>query len=358
MQSKKLFVFAALLIVASMLLGACQPAAAPVEQVAEKKVLKLNMGPGDIPTLDPSLATDTSSNQIIELITVGLTRQNEVTTEVEPGLATSWTLSDDGLTYTFTLREDVPWVKYDAVSGEVVQVLDCEGNPRMVTAQDHVYGMLRTLNPETASDYAYVLAFALKGGADYNAGTLVDVATGEVIADPETFEGESAPIGPEVVAVKAVDNKTVEMTFNEAAVFNLNIAGMWVAHAMPQFQIEGDDCTEGKGNRWIETGFNVSYGPYALKEWVHDSYITLVKNPFWPGQDSVPVAKIDEITWLMLDDAPAFAEYEAGNIDIARVPQADMDRVKADPTLSAELLIAPRSVHLLLRLQHHRSVCG
>lgn len=341
MQSKKLFVFAALLIVASMLLAACQPAAAPAEAVAEKKVLNLNMGPGDIPTLDPALATDTSSNQIIELITVGLTRQNEVTTDVEPGMATSWSMADDGVTYTFTLREDVPWVKYDAVSGEVVQVMDCEGNPRMVTAQDFVYGMLRTLAPATASDYAYVLAFALKGGADYNAGTLVDVATGEVIEDPETFEGESAPIGPEVVAVKAIDNKTVEMTFNEPAVFNLNIAGMWVAHAMPAFQIDGDDCTEGKGDRWTETGFNVSYGPYALKEWVHDSYITLVKNPFWPGQDNIPQPKIDEITWKMLDEVPAYSEYEAGTLDIAAVPLADIDRVKADPTLSKELVIAP-----------------
>ncbi len=60
----------------------------------------------------------------------------------------------------------------------------------------------------------------------------------------------------------------------------------------------------------------------------------------------------------MLDEVAAFAEYEAGNLDVATVPLADMDRVKADPTLSKELQIAPESVHLLLRLQHQGAVRG
>ena len=59
----------------------------------------------------------------------------------------------------------------------------------------------------------------------------------------------------------------------------------------------------------------------------------------------------------MLDDAVAFAEYEAGNMDASAVPSADLDRVKADPVLSAELVTCPGHVHLLLWLQHHRSGC-
>jgi oligopeptide transport system substrate-binding protein len=78
-----------------------------------------------------------------------------------------------------------------------------------------------------------------------------------------------------------------------------------------------------------------------MKEWIHDSSITIVKNPFWPGTDDIPVAKIDEVTWYMLDESVAFADYEAGNIDAAAVPSSDLDRVKADPTLSAELVTAP-----------------
>lgn len=343
----KLLAVVALLAVLSMALTACQPAAvptpetivqtvivegqpkevvvtatpAPVESAApEKKVLDLNMGPGDVPTLDPSVAEDTSSNQIIELITVGVTRQNEVTTAIEPGLAKEWTISDDGLTYSFKIRDDVKWVKYDAVSDSVVEVNDCEGKPRMVTAKDFEYGLLRTLNPATASPYAYVLE-VIQGASEYNNGKTED---------------------PTTVGVKAVDDTTLEVKFKADASFNANIIGMWVGRAEPKWLIEGDDCTEARGERWIETGFNQSYGPYALKEWVHDSLITLIKNPFWPATiESVPQPKIDEITWTMLDDSPSFADYEAGNIDVARVPQSEMDRVKSDPTLSKELMIAP-----------------
>ncbi len=322
----RVFALIALLAVASMALAACQPAA-PATPAATSapaapatKVLDLNMGPGDIPTLDPSLATDTSSITIIENETVGLTVQNEETSALEPGLAQSWDISADGKTYTFHLRTDVPWVKYDAVTKQVVQVNDCNGSPRMVTAQDFVYGALRTLAPATASDYAYVLAFAVAGASDYNSGTAAD----------------SSGVG-----IKAVDASTVEITFNSPAAYDAAIAGMWVARAEPSWLIDGDDCTDARGDRWTETGFNQSYGPYALKEWVHDSYITLIKNPFWPGQDNIPVAKIDEVNWSMLDDQPAFADYEAGNLDAAAVPSTDIDRVKSDPVLSEELKIWP-----------------
>lgn len=340
---RKLSLLVGLLVVASMILAACTPAPtaepiyvtqivegtpqvvvitatpAPVEpEPAEMKVLRLNMGPGDIPTLDPALGTDTSSIQIIWETHLGLARQDEVTNEVQPGIAESWDISEDGKVYTFHIRPDIYWVKYNGT--EVVQVLDCEGNPRTVKAQDFYYGILRTLAPATASQYAYVLGFALAGAADYNNGVTDDPAT---------------------VGVKVIDDLTLEMTFLDAAAYNAAIAGMWVAAAQPQWLIEGDDCTEARGDRWTETGFHQSYGPYAMKEWIHDSEITLIKNPFWVGIDSTPEPKIEEVTWVMLDAEPAFAEYEAGNLDAAAVPSTQLDRVKTDPTLSAELVVAP-----------------
>jgi oligopeptide transport system substrate-binding protein len=79
-----------------------------------------------------------------------------------------------------------------------------------------------------------------------------------------------------------------------------------------------------------------------MKEWVHDSHIVMVANPFWPDNiPSVPKPKIEEIVFRMLDESPAFAEYEAGNLDVAGVPLSEIDRVKADPKLSQELKIAP-----------------
>jgi oligopeptide transport system substrate-binding protein len=118
---------------------------------------------------------------------------------------------------------------------------------------------------------------------------------------------------------------------------------MWIGRPQPKWIIEGDcdGAIEARGERWTEPGFFQSYGPYTMSEWIHDSELTLAKNPFWPGSDSVAVAKIDEIHFSMLDDTVAFAEYEAGNLDAAAVPGTDLDRVKADPVLSQELVIAP-----------------
>jgi oligopeptide transport system substrate-binding protein len=343
----KLLVLAGLLIVVSMILGACQPAAvptpetiiqtvivegtpqvqiitatpAPVVEEVEMKTITLNMGPGDIPTIDPSLGTDTSSIQIAIETFVGLTRQHEVTNLVEPGMATEWSsvVNADGTeTITFKLRDDITWVRYNG--SEVEQVLDCEGAPRVVNANDFAYGILRTLKPETASQYAYVLGMSMVGAGDFNGG---------VTDDPTT------------VGVQVVDDFTISLSFLEQAAYNPAIAGMWIAYAEPSWIIDGDDCTEARGEKWTETGFFQGYGPYTLKEWVHDSTITLIKNPFWPGTAEIPQPKIEEVTWTMLDQSPSMAEYEAGNIDSVAVPLADMDRVKADPVLSAEYVVAP-----------------
>ena len=205
---------------------------------------------------------------------------------------------------------------------QVVKVQDCEGKDRMVKAQDFEYGLLRTLKPETASPYAFVLSFVLEGAEAYNTGTITDTAT---------------------VGVKALDDTHLEMTFKEPAAYNAAIAGMWTGYAQPKWIIEGDDCTEARGQRWIEPGFLQSYGPFTLKEWVHDSNISIVKNPFWPGTEYIPVPKLDEVTFAMLDPVAQLAEYEAGNLDNAGdVPLADLDRIKADPTLSKELSISPQ----------------
>jgi oligopeptide transport system substrate-binding protein len=291
---------------------------------AGPKVLRLNMGAGDVPTIDPGLATDSSSIQIDIESFVGLTRQSEITSLIEPGMATRWDISPDGRVYTFTLRSDVPWVKFDGE--KVVKVQSCpdadgKTEDRMVTAHDFEYGILRTLKPETASDYAYVLTFAIQGADDFNTGAITDTTK---------------------VGVKALDDATLEIRFNEPAAYNAAIAGMWPAYAVPGWVIEGNDCTEARGERWTEPGFFQSYGPFTLKEWVHDSTISIIKNPFWPGADNIPTPKLDEVRFSMLDQTAALAEYEAGNVDMTSVPLGDIDRLKGDPVLSREFRIGPQ----------------
>ena len=167
---------------------------------------------------------------------MGLTRPDPVTGEVLPYLATDWEVSDDGTVYTFNMRDDIPWVKYNPATGEWAQEVDEEGNPRFVTANDVVYGVKRTIDPATASTYAYVL-YNIKNAQPVN-------------------EGEEG-VTLDDVGVEALDDLTVQFTLEQPAAYFPSIAGMWVANAQPQWAIEE------WGNKWTEAGLIVTNGPYG-----------------------------------------------------------------------------------------------
>lgn len=283
------------------------------------KVLRTDIGPSDVPTLDPAIATDSSSIQILEMTYIGLTAINEAS-EFGPGMATEWTVTEneDGTaTYTFSLLQGVPWVRYNAESGAVEELTDADGNVRYVTAQDFVYGWKRTLDPATAGEYAYVLAPQVVGGESFNGG--------EGVADD--------------VAIRAVDDSTLEVVAPEPVAYTPSIYGLWMARPQPQWLIEEH------GEFWIEPENFASYGPYAIKEWPRGESITIIKNPYWPeGVEFVPQAKIDEIVFYVLDETTALARYEAGELDRTdTVSVADIPRIQADPVLSQEYYSGPQA---------------
>jgi oligopeptide transport system substrate-binding protein len=264
------------------------------------------------PNIDPSLSTDTTSVDIVSNIFMGLTRPDPVTGEVLPYLATDWEVSEDGTVYTFNMRDDIPWVNYDPGTGEWTQAVDEEGNPRFVTAQDVVYGTKRTIDPETASDYAYVL---------YN------------IVNAQAVNGGEEGVTLDDVGVEAIDDVTVQFTLNAPAAYFPAIAGMWVANAQPQWAIEE------WANKWTEAGLIVTNGPMGLEEWIHGGSLNLVKNPLWPDADTVQIERLVGV--MIQEESTAFAMYENNELDTVGVPSTEIDRVKADPVLGAELVNAP-----------------
>jgi len=286
-----------------------------VPEMGEQPVtLRWNFGT-EPPTVDPSLATDTTSVDIAYNLYMGLTRPDPVTGELTPGLATDWSVSDDGLVWTFNMRDDVPWVHLDPATGEFAVVTDEDGNERYVNANDIVYGVKRTIDPATASDYAYVL-YGIKNAAAVNGGE-------------EGFTLDD-------VGVAAPNDYTVEFTLESPAAYFPSIAGMWVAYAQPQWLIESD-----QGYQWTEPNIINTYGPYGLEEWIHGGALSMVKNPLFPDADSVQIERIEGV--MISEQSTAFAMYENDELDTAEVPLPEMDRVKTDPVLSEELFIAPQA---------------
>jgi oligopeptide transport system substrate-binding protein len=280
----------------------------PAEAAPGEELVTLNMDWGtEPPSLDPSLATDNISINIAGALFLGLTTFEG--DQVVPQLATDWESPDGGQTWIFNMRDDVVWINYNPATGEFTEL-----GP--VTAHDVVYGVKRTLDPRTASTYAYAL---------------YSIENAEAINTSEAT-GEELDALVETAGVEALDDYTVQFTLDSAAGFFPAIAGMWVARPMPQAVIEE------RGERWVEPGFIVTNGPYVLEEWAHDDHLNLLKNPFYYDADNVQIEKIEGI--MVTEASTAMALYEAGELDTlgdtVYIPLPDMDRIKADPVLSQE----------------------
>lgn len=270
----------------------------------------------DPPSLDPALAADTTSHFFINQMFIGLTTFDEKANVIS-ALATTWEVSKDGREWTFHLRDDVHWVRRDPKTGEIEDL-------GIVTAQDVVYGVTRTLDPRTASPYAYVLY-------------LIDGAEALNKADPNSKDFKELLTN---LGVSAPDNTTVLFKLKQPAAYLPAITGMRMAYPQPRAAIE-----QGK-DQWTEPGSIVTNGPYTLAEWNHSASLLLEKNPRWIKANEV---QIDLIGGPIIQEAStAMAMYEKNELDMVadppgwEPPLADMDRIRSDPQLSREYFTAPR----------------
>jgi oligopeptide transport system substrate-binding protein len=240
------------------------------------------------PSLDPGLATDTTSSNVILSIMDPLVELNPDTLEPEPALAESWEV--DGTTVTFTLREDGTWTN---------------GDP--VTAADFEYSWKRTLDPELAADYAYQL-YGIVGAAEYNG-----------------CEKNCAQMRDQV-GVRAVDDYTLEVELTSAQPWFIQ----QVAHH--SFLAVHQETVEQFGADWTEPANIVTNGPFMLESWEHEATINLVKNPDWRDADSVSLERIDGR--IIVDGTTRVQAFEAGEVDAldgAGLPPEEIERLKEEP---------------------------
>ena len=270
----------------------------------------------DPPSLDPALAVDAISTFFIRQMFIGLTGFDE-NANIVPALATAWEVSKDGRQWTFHLRDDVNWAYRNPNSGDFK-------NMGRVTARDVVYGVTRTLDPRTGSDYAYVL-YVIAGAEELNK------------ADPKAANFERLLTG---LGVSAPNDLTVVFRLKEPAAYFPSIAGMWISYPQPQATIEK------WGDGWTQSGLIVTNGPYTLRKWIHNDEIWLEKNPLWVKADNVQIELFGGP--IMQEATKAMAMYENNEIDIMADPPglppplADMERIRADTQLNQELFTAPR----------------
>jgi oligopeptide transport system substrate-binding protein len=302
------------------------PAPTPtLTPVPRPNVIRAHLLAGDNPVFDPAIGQDPTSVALIDAAFVPLVRLDEITNEARPGMATSWQASPDSKVYTFTMRANVPWVKYDATSKQMVKVQTCpdknkQTKDRLVSARDFEYGILRALKSATASPYAPALAAVIDGADAYLAGDVTDVNK---------------------VGVKAIDDATLTLRFKDAYAFAPTMASLAAMSAVPRWLIEGDACITRLNDKWTDAANLQTYGPFVLKEYTKGATMTLIKNPSWVADDSIPLPNIDQLSFASFDGATAVKKFQNGELDVVNVPTTEFDRVQTDAVLAKNLTTIP-----------------
>ncbi len=246
-----------------------------------EKVLYLNNA--EEPTsFDPSMGFDSVSWDPLNQIMEGLMRLDE-DFKPQEAMAESYEVSEDGLTYTFTLR-DAQWTN---------------GDP--VTSDDFVYGWLHMLDPETASYSAFLGANYIEGAEAYNEG-----------------EAETEDVG-----IKAIDDQTLEVRL----VYPLD-SFLGLITLPTFFPINEKIATENE--KWYaEADTFVGNGPFKMTGWNHDENIIMTKNEDYWDADNV---LIDGIEWAMVNsDNTEYQMYQTGDLDVSGIPTEMVDQLLDDP---------------------------
>ncbi|MFA0816173.1 MAG: peptide ABC transporter substrate-binding protein [Anaerofustis sp.] len=242
-----------------------------------KKVDELDVCVGPEPaTIDPALNSSVDGATLIIHAFEGLYKLDD-TGKTVPGQAESYTVSSDGLTYTFKLRNDIKW-----------------SDGQAVTAKDFAYSWNRAIDPATAADYAYMFE-PIKG---YEDGKL---------------------------DVTAVDNTTLQVVLTAPCQYFLELV------AFPAYMPVRQDVVEANPDGWaLDPSTYICNGPYVLKEWSHDSYMLYDQNQYYYDVKSLGPKSIKFV--LMDDDNAQLAAFQSGELQmIDSVPQDEIDSLSSNP---------------------------
>jgi oligopeptide transport system substrate-binding protein len=236
--------------------------------------------------LDSAQTTDSVSTEILQNVMSGLYRL-DANARPFPDMAEGVDISEDGLNYTFTLRDGIKW---------------SNGDP--VTSEDFKYAWLRALDPKTASLYAYIISTFVKGADEYNTG-----------------KGS-----PENVAIETPDDKTLEVTLLAPAPYWLGLTSFFTYLPQQQKFVEqqGDDYASGTENLLYN-------GPFKMTQFNPTSGVTVVRNEDYWNADNVDISKVE--AKIVKDTDTAVNLFESGELDETVIDTEFVTEYKGKPEL-------------------------
>lgn len=244
---------------------------------SEGQNLVVEVGP-DPETIDPALNSAIDGGNMIIHAFEGLLIQDEENV-IQPGQAESFDVSDDGLTYTFHLRDGLKW---------------SDGSD--LTANDFVYSWKRVVDPNTAAPYAETMLNTVKG--------YEEAINGNVDA----------------LAVSAPDDKTLVVELAAPCLYFDKIVAF--ATLMPVQQA----TVEANGDAWATSADTyITNGPFYIKEWVPGSHVLMAKNPNYWDADAI---KLDTLKFLLMEDTNAsYSAWQSG--EALMIKDVPIDEIEA-----------------------------
>lgn len=224
--------------------------------------------------LDPALNSSVDGACLAILSFAGL-YSYDAEGQLVPDLAENYEVSEDGLTYTFTMKDGLKW-----------------SDGEELNAEDVLYSWNRLANPETGADYAYLAS----GIATKEDGTL-DIAASE-------------------------DGKTFTVNLNAPCAYFLDLCAFPAFYPVPQQCVEAAEGVDTNPGAWcVESGF-VTSGPMTCTEWKHNESMTYEKNPNYYNAEAVSLEKIQFM--LSADDTAIWNAFEDGSLQFIDTIATDM----------------------------------
>ena len=245
----------------------------------DTKELAIQVGPTP-ETIDPALNSSNDGGNMLQHLAEGLLKMDKNGNMV-PGLAESYEVSDDGLTYTFKLRKGLKW---------------SDGSD--LTAKDFVYSWKRVADPNTAAPYGQDVLGKVKGYEEAAGGNI------------------------DALAVSAPDDTTFVVELANPVPFFDRIAAFSTLVPVQEATIEAN------GDAWtLSPETNVTAGPYKLAEFTDGDRIVLEKNENYWDKDSIT---FDKITYRLIEDPnAAYTAYKQGEVSMIKsVPSEEIPALK------------------------------